>query len=80
MRLYLKALITMVAFLPWVSASVSCDGLSSLSLTDAKITSAESLSAGDFTLPSAGQPIRNLPALCRVIVTLTPSKDSEIKV
>jgi feruloyl esterase len=80
MQLYLKALITMVAFLPWVSASVSCDGLSSLSLTDAKITSAESLSAGDFTPPSAGQPIRNLPALCRVIVTLTPSKDSEIKV
>jgi Tannase and feruloyl esterase len=51
-----------------------------LALTDAKITSAQSLSAGDFTPPSATQPIRNLPALCRVALTLTPSKDSDIKV
>jgi feruloyl esterase len=80
MQSCLKALIAVGALLPAANASVSCERLGSLGLTDAKITSAESLAPGDFTPSPAGQPIRNLPALCRVALTLIPSKDSEIKV
>ena len=62
------------------AAAASCDGLASLSLPDARIRTAESVSAGDFTPPSFTQPIHNLPALCRVAVTLNPTTDSDIKV
>jgi len=80
MQWYLKALVALSAFLRPASAFVSCESLGSMRLTEAKISSAESVPAGDFTPPSGGQPIHNLPALCRIVLTLTPSIDSEIKV
>jgi tannase/feruloyl esterase len=80
MQWYLKALVALSAFLRPASAFVSCESLGSMRLTEAKISSAESVPAGDFTPPSGGQPIHNLPALCRIVLTLTPSADSEIKV
>jgi feruloyl esterase len=61
------------------ATAASCDRLGTLSLPDAKITAAQTVAAGDLTPPGFDQPIRNLPALCRVAVTLTPSKDSDIK-
>jgi feruloyl esterase len=76
---YWKALFAIAAITP-PAAAVSCDGLASLSLPGARITTAESVSTGDFTPPSARQPIHNLPALCRVAVTLSPTTDSDIKV
>lgn len=78
MQSYLKALFVIGAFLPPAGAAVSCESLGSLRLPAATITSAESV-AGEFT-PPGGQPIRNLPALCRIALTLAPSKDSDIKV
>ena len=80
MHFYLKALLAAATFVPSAGAGASCESLGSLSLSQAKITSAQSVAAGDFTPPSAAQPIHNMPAFCRVTATLTPSKDSDIKV
>jgi feruloyl esterase len=79
MQWYWKALFAIAAITP-SAAAASCDGLASLSLPGARITTAESISAGEFTPPSARQTIHNLPALCRVAVTLNPTTDSDIKV
>ena len=80
MTLYVRALVAFGACLPPAAASVACQSLVSLRLTEATVTAAESVGAGNFTPPGGRQPIRDLPALCRVALTLTPSKDSEIKV
>ena len=80
MHRYWKTLLAIAAFVPSAGAAASCESLLSLSLPDAKITSAESLAAGAFTPPSATQPLRDLPAVCRIAATLAPSKDSDIKV
>ena len=59
----------------------SCDGLKSLSIANTIVTSA-AVVAGSFTPPGATNPnatIANLPAFCRVAVTLRPSADSDIK-
>ena len=73
-------LLAAAAMVPFAAAGTTCEGLASLSLPDARITSAQSVAAGDFTLAPGAQPIRNLPAFCRVAATLTPSSDSDIKV
>jgi len=59
----------------------SCEGLKSLSLQNATVTAAAVIT-GSFTPPGATNPnaaIANLPALCRVAVTLKPTSDSDIK-
>ena len=68
----------------------SCERLGSLALPGATITRAELVPAGTFAPPSAGaagaggantaRAFADLPAFCRVALTLTPSADSDIKV
>ena len=65
----------------------ACENLSKLRLPNVSITSAESVAAGAFTPPAAPGPFQpnmaifqGLPAFCRVMATLTPSSDSDIKV
>jgi feruloyl esterase len=70
--------------------AASCESLTSLSLQDAKITSARTVAAGEFSPPgggragrggaSGGGPYQALPAFCRVAATLTPSADSDIRI
>jgi tannase/feruloyl esterase len=72
------------------AAGTSCEGLASMALPNATITSASVVAAGAFTPsptpappggpPAGGQLFRDLPAFCRVAATLKPSSDSEIKV
>ena len=61
--------------------AASCEGLASLALPQAKITVAQVVAAGSFT-PPTGRPdaYRTVPEFCRVMATLTPSSDSDIKV
>ena len=80
MHLFVKALLAVAALCSIRGAGASCESLGSLSLPEARITSAQSVAAGDFTPSSAAQPIHNLPAFCRVAATLTPSPDSDIKI
>ena len=60
----------------------SCESLASLTLPNVTITMAQSVAAGE--LPQAGRGGRpaaplHVPAFCRVVATLKPSSDSDIK-
>jgi feruloyl esterase len=64
-----------------------CDALSKLSLPNVSVTSAQSIAAGAFTPPPSPGPFgpnpalfQSLPSFCRVMATLTPSSDSDIKI
>ena len=67
-------------------AATPCETLSTLTLANAKVTSAVSVAAGAFVPPAVGgargggNAYANLPAFCRVAATLTPGSDSDIKV
>ena len=67
------------------AAGATCESLSSLSQPHVAITMAQTVGAGQFTMPNGragrgGNPFANLPAFCRVAATLTPSSDSDIKI
>jgi feruloyl esterase len=66
------------------AAAASCESLAQLNLPNAKITTAQNVAAGNFTLPGGrggqGQNFGQLPAFCRVAATLTPSPQSDIKI
>jgi len=57
--------------------AATCESLASLSLPQTTITSAQSIPAGTFILPS-GLPLPNLPESCRVTGVIKPSSDSNI--
>ena len=66
-------------------ASAPCETLTTLTLANAKVTSAVTVAPGGFVPPAGGgrggaNPYANLPAFCRVAAMLTPSSDSDIKV
>jgi feruloyl esterase len=65
----------------------NCESLSKLSLPNVTINSADTVAPGAFTPPATPGPFgpnpalfKSLPAFCRVMATLTPSSDSDIKV
>src|SRR5690242_10223632 len=62
----------------------ACERLESLTLPQARVVEAQAMKPGEFTPPERSyapnnNPIKNLPAFCRVLVTLTPSADSDIQ-
>jgi len=62
--------------------AATCESLATLKLPDTTITSAQQVAAGAF-VPPPGMPMpsaKSLPAFCRVQATITPAKDSSIKV
>jgi len=64
------------------ASGASCETLGALALPHARITAAERVEAGAFSVPGAAQqnPVfKQLPAFCRVAATLTPSPDSNIE-
>jgi feruloyl esterase len=69
-------------------APQSCEKLSELVLSKAKILSAQTIEAGAFTPPTAMSPwltgtpelYKSLEAFCRVVVEAKPSVDSSIKI
>jgi feruloyl esterase len=56
-----------------------CRGLASLPVPNTAFTASEPVALGTFA-PPEGTAIPNLPGFCRVAATLTPSKDSSIRV
>ncbi|HEX8764846.1 MAG TPA: tannase/feruloyl esterase family alpha/beta hydrolase, partial [Candidatus Acidoferrum sp.] len=70
------------------SAPQSCEKLSQLTLSKAKVVSAHAVEAGAFPPPTAMSPwlagspdlYKSLGAFCRVVVEATPSADSSIKI
>src|SRR5258707_10731479 len=49
----------------------ACADLAKLSWPDTTISSAEEIAAGEYT-PAGGRPLTNLPAFCRVALTVAP--------
>lgn len=68
-------------------ALAACDDLAGMRLEGGRVTSAEVVAAGSFTPPAgagappgvAASPFSDVPAFCRVRLTLTPTADSDIK-
>ena len=56
-----------------LATALACNTLSSTPLQNATVTAAQTVDAG------AMEQFSNLPAFCRVAVTLKPSTDSDIK-
>src|SRR5262252_1870811 len=76
-------------YVPAIAAGTTCEGLATLSLPQATITAAQTVSAGSFQPPTPArgaaaaattQLYAKLPSFCRVSATLTPSSDSDIKI
>jgi feruloyl esterase len=75
---------------PAASVAKSCEELATFTLPDTTITLVQSVAAGALTLPgSIGQnppaaftevALKDLPAFCRVELSIKPSKDSDIRV
>src|ERR1700719_2157695 len=63
--------------------AAACTRLSSLKLPDATVTSAQVVPQGHFQPPTgasgAAEGFADLPAFCRVELTIKPSPDSDIK-
>jgi feruloyl esterase len=79
----LQYLWLLAALVPIASAAPgSCEGLTALNLPHAAITSAQAVAAGSLSIPGRGgatEDYKDLPAFCRVAVTLKPTTDSDIK-
>ncbi len=58
--------------------AATCESLAKQALANTTITMAAAVPAGDFT-PPQGQPMRGLPAFCRVAGVIKPSDDSHIE-
>jgi feruloyl esterase len=80
-----------IAFLPALllaaapAVAASCEDLASLSLPDTTIMLAQSVPAGELSLPGGRGPggvtsYKDLPAFCRVAATLRPTSDSDIRI
>jgi feruloyl esterase len=73
--------------IPVAAHAATCESLKSLSLENSAVNSAETVAAGQFSLPATGRgaaqqnaAFKQLPAFCRVAATLKPSSDSDIKI
>ena len=77
---------TVIAALTLAStaSAATCESLRSLALPDVTVTQTATVAAGQFTPPGRGGAIppafASLPAFCRVAATLTPTRDSDIKI
>src|SRR5262252_4892166 len=85
LRIFYGAALLAIILRVDVWAATPCESLASMSLIRAKITSASAVAAGTFVPPDGGGRggggnYATLPAFCRVIATLTPSPDSDIKI
>jgi len=66
------------------AAAATCESIAALALPNAKVTAAQQVAPGAFTPPGPAGPVApvyaKLPSFCRVTATLTPSRDSDIKI
>ncbi len=71
-----------VPFAGAVPDATACEKLAALALPNTRITAAQPVAAGAFSLPGAAQQsaaFKELPGFCRVSATLTPSPASQIE-
>jgi feruloyl esterase len=69
-----------------LASAAPCESLASLALPNATITSSAVVAAGEFVAPPTGRggpapaSFKEVPAFCRVLATLKPTSDSDIKI
>src|SRR5438552_8223377 len=87
MNLQKLTLVCILLLIVTPAFGATCESLKSLSLDNTTITMAETVAAGQFSLPATGRgaaqqnaAFKQLPAFCRVAATLKPSSDSDIKI
>jgi pimeloyl-ACP methyl ester carboxylesterase len=68
---------SILAYSPGVQAAMNCADLTTLRLADTAITAAEEVTSGSYT-PAGGMPLNNLPAFCRVTLTVAPQIRIEV--
>src|SRR5437867_697197 len=85
--IYLTVLAAVVVFVPAPVSAATCESLKSLSLENTTITLAQTVPAGQFSVPATGRgaaqqnvAFKQLPAFCRIAASLKPSSDSDIKI
>src|SRR6185437_13203005 len=82
----LRAVMGALALLPFIwnraeAATTSCESLAHVKVDQGEITSAQAVAAGPFTVRGfLGAKTVPMPAFCRVMATLRPTPDSDIKV
>jgi feruloyl esterase len=78
------AALSAVLSLPSVASAATCESLRSLALPNVTVTEAVPVGPGQFSPPGRGGAVppafAKLPAFCRLAATLTPTRDSDIKV
>ena len=66
------------------ASAATCESLRSMSLPNATVTQAGVVAAGQFIPPGRGGTVppafASLPSFCRVAATLTPTRDSDIRI
>ena len=65
------------------ASAATCESLATAKLTNGTVTMAQPVAAGTFTQPGGrggANAFADLPAFCRVAATLTPTKESDIKI
>ena len=75
--------LAILAFGAGQASAATCENLSSMKMSGATITSAQTVAAGAFTAPGGRGGAANfsdLPAFCRVAATLTPTPESDIRI
>src|SRR2546428_14144353 len=79
-------LVTVVVFVPAPVFAATCESLKTLSLENTTITRAQTVAAGQFSLPATGRgaaqqnaAFKQLPEFCRIAGTPKPSPDSVLK-
>jgi feruloyl esterase len=90
MRYFVLIISALSMALAWpAEAAPSCEDVAKLALPHATVTLAQAVPAGQLTLPAGAAPafpgarplnFGNLPAICRVTATLTPTTDSNIHI
>jgi feruloyl esterase len=73
-------LLSSPAFAQGSASAAKCTQLAaSLKLPHSTVDTASPVAEGKFTPPGGGAAVANLPAFCRVALTIRPSSDSDIK-
>jgi hypothetical protein len=77
-KCFMSALLACASLIPVAAfAAMSCESLSSLNLPDATVTLAQKVTGGTFTPPN-GPAVTDLPAFCRVTITVEPQIKIEV--
>lgn len=78
------ALAVLTTLIASSASAATCEELAAVTVPHAAVTSAQTVAAGTFTPPAGrggrgGNPFAQLPAFCRVRLTLTPTSRSNIQ-